>query len=248
LTLNANIANAGTGASFQWYKNGIVIGGATSSKYVTNNVSNGDVFRCELIPSSGSACNTSINSISIPITVLPYLQPKVDIVASPDTNVWPGVLVTFTANHTDAGNKPSFQWKLNNKDVIGAIGNTWGAATLNNNDIVSCDVTSNYLCPLPKSVESNTLTIHVATSIENINNVKEIKVYPNPAKDRLYISCKDLNDIEYKIVDITGRIQKEGRIESSNYIDIGGLHDGTYTIELNVIGLKQSFIFYKNNK
>lgn len=245
LTLNANIANAGTGASFQWYKNGIVIGGATASKYVTNSVNNGDVFRCELIPSSGSACNTSINSISIPITVLPYLEPKVEISVTPDTNVWSGVMVTFTANHTDAGSKPGFQWKINNKNVIGAISNTWGATTLNDKDVIGCYVTSNYLCPLPKSVESNTLTIHVATSIENINNVEEVKIYPNPAKDRLYILCKNPKDIGYKIVDITGRIQKEGRIKSSNHIDISGLHDGTYTIKLNSVELKQTFIFYK---
>lgn len=245
VTFNAIVSNVGAGATYQWYKNGTPITGANAIKYVTNAVNDGDVFRCELTPPSGSACNTVINSISVPMTVLPYLQPKAEISASPDTNVWAGLLVTFTANHTDAGDKPTYQWRINGKDVIGATSNIWGATTLSDNDVITCKLISSYWCPQPKSIESNGLRVHVTTGLGKIAIADECMVYPNPAKDILYIKTPLNSILSYKIIDIFGRVHLSGSVQSNITIGISMLSDGVYNVILSGKDFNKSFLVTK---
>jgi len=49
ITFTATVTNGGSAPTYQWYKNGTLIPGATSNPYATNNVNNGDVMSCTVV-------------------------------------------------------------------------------------------------------------------------------------------------------------------------------------------------------
>lgn len=117
---------------------------------------------------------------------MPYIIPTVNITVSPDSTAWSGLMLTFTATATNAGNKPTYQWKVNGVSMTGATSSTWGASNLNDKDKVTCEVTSSYICPQPQKVTSNTITLKVKTGINNIAT-ENIRIYPNPTQTTLTV-------------------------------------------------------------
>ncbi len=223
--------NAGTTPQFQWFVNGAAVPGETSTVFMTNVLDDGDIVSCQLTASAGSACTDPINSISIPMTILPYLAPSVAITASPDTNLWPGLQVTFTATATNAGANPKYQWKVNGKDVIGAISNIWGSPSLNNNDSISCEVTSTYLCPQPGKATSNIIALKIATSVNKTTaEMDGISIYPNPAHDKLFVSGSEAYN--YAIYDVTGRKELYGKLDNGRNIQVSMLNKGMHILQL----------------
>ncbi len=231
ITLVALVTNGGTGPSYQWYKNSSIISGATNSSYNTI-PANGDVYYCKFTPGAGTGCNGTINSTSIPITVLPYTTPSISITAAPDTNIWQGLMVNFTATASNCNN-PAYQWKLNGNDISGATSNTWGAATLADNNLVSCVLTCNDMCPNPKNPESNKLRMHVSTGVSNINNtLSTVNIYPNPMHDELHIEGMS-KGTRIQLYDVLGReVYNTTTTETTHIISTASLHTGTYILQL----------------
>ncbi len=223
--------NAGPTPQFQWLVNGAAVPGETATVFMTNVLDDGDIVSCQLTASAGSACTEPINSISIPMTILPYLAPSVAITASPDTNLWPGLQVTFTATVTNAGTNPKYQWKVNGKDVIGAISNTWGSPSLNNNDSVTCEVTSTYLCSQPGKATSNVIALKIATSVNKATaEMDGISIYPNPAHDKLFVSGSEA--YSFAIYDVTGRKELYGKLDIGRNIQVSMLNKGIHILHL----------------
>ncbi len=231
VTLVALVTNGGTGPSYQWYKNNNPIAGATLQSCTTT-PANGDVYYCKFTPGAGTGCNGAINSSSITITVLPYTTPSISITAAPDTNIWQGLMVNFTATVSNCNN-PTYQWKLNGNDVSGATGSTWGAATLADNNLVSCVLTCNDFCPNPKNPESNKLRMHVSTGVGNINNtLSTVNIYPNPMHDELHIEGIS-KGTRIQLYDVLGReVYRTVSTETTHIISTALLHTGTYILQL----------------
>jgi hypothetical protein len=63
--------NAGSNPTYQWYINGLLLSGATSSTYTTSTIGNGQTITCRIV--GGVACSTAqtVTSNGITITVLP---------------------------------------------------------------------------------------------------------------------------------------------------------------------------------
>jgi len=68
VTFTATVTNGGPAPTYQWLKNGAVIGGATQPVYVGKNFSNGDSVTC-MVHGSGACGEVTINSVML--TVLP---------------------------------------------------------------------------------------------------------------------------------------------------------------------------------
>lgn len=185
-TFNAVPAGAGTGFGYQWYKNGNPIAGATNNTYAATGIQTGDVYNVKLIPGVGAPCTTPVNSNSIQMTVLPFVTPSATITVTPDSIAWSGLLLTFTATVNNAGANPAYQWKRNGQNQNGAISNTWGAANLTDNDRITCEVTSSYICPQPSKVTSNTIRLKISTGLKNTEK-NGLSIYPNPAQDKFII-------------------------------------------------------------
>jgi hypothetical protein len=70
-----------------------------------------------------------------------------------------GTSVTFTATPANGGTAPVYQWKVNGNNA--GTSNTTFTYTPANNDMVTCELTSNATCPSGNPATSNALTMTV---------------------------------------------------------------------------------------
>ena len=85
------------------------------------------------------------------------------------------------------------------------------------------------------------------SEIENSNN--KIAIYPNPTNNFITIQNQEkaTENFEYKIVDLTGRIVKNGNSKFNEQINIEGLTSGNYIIQMETEkGEKMSEKLVKN--
>ena len=162
VTFTSATTNAGTSPQYQWKKNGLAIAGATSSTYSDNGLNNGDVITCALTSNALCATPATVQSVnSITMSVNPILTPVISIAVTPGTTICAGTSVTFTSTITNGGAGTQYQWKKNGTAVGGATGSSYTSSTLSNNDIITCQLTSNATCASPNPVTSNADTMHV---------------------------------------------------------------------------------------
>ena len=70
--------------------------------------------------------------------------------------------------------------------------------------------------------------------LEDLSSVKKLFIYPNPAKNRFTINSNEngLDNFEYKIIDLTGKIIEIGKSKFNEQINIKNLTNGNYIIQL----------------
>lgn len=162
----------GTGISYQWqvsYNQGnswTNLVNDTVFKRVTESemeiVSAADsldstMYRCVVT----GACAPVVTSTAAMLTVNPQLTPSVAIQPS-NNNICAGTLITFTATPVNGGTSPSYQWKVNGINT-GGNSSVFVSTTLNNNDVVTCVLTSNATCAQPQTAVSNAVTMYVTS-------------------------------------------------------------------------------------
>lgn len=74
---------------------------------------------------------------------------------------------------------------------------------------------------------SNMIFPHSGTTKCNENNIGKFQIFPNPAKDELFVPVEDT---EYRIFNIQGQMVQNGR--STGRIDISNLNSGVHIIEI----------------
>ena len=63
------------------------------------------------------------------------------------------------------------------------------------------------------------------------NNIKKIKLYPNPAHNRINVIVPESNKLQYKIIDINGKVMQKGIIYNSTTIEIdASVRSGLYFV------------------
>ena len=98
------------------------------------------------------------------MTVLGSVTPTVSISASA-TSICPGTEVTFTAAPVNGGGSPSYVWYINGTIQSGMTTSVFATTALQNNDIVTCELTSSLPCASTSTVISNDVQISVTNSI-----------------------------------------------------------------------------------
>ena len=157
-TFTATVTNAGASPSYQWYINSSMAG-TNSNTFTTSTLNNNDVVKCIL--TIIGTCMAPSNSIIMYVNTGPVI-PGI-IISTPNTTICAGTAATFTAATTNGGFSPTYQWQINGVNV-GTNSNTYTSSTLNNNDQVSCILTSNAACAFPGTANSNIITMNVSTS------------------------------------------------------------------------------------
>jgi hypothetical protein len=133
-----------------------------------NNLQNGDVIDVVMI-SNFSPANCLIGSPAfsntITNTVNANLTPLVTISSNDiDNIICTGTSISFTANPTNGGSVPSYQWKLNGNN-IGLNAPTLTLNTIIDGDVISLMMTSNASPCLSSTIAiSNLIPIKVLTS------------------------------------------------------------------------------------
>ncbi len=95
------------------------------------------------------------------------VEPTIQIEAD-HTDICPGQSVMFTAEITEGGNAPLFQWQLNGINT-GINNDTIIINTLNDGDMVTCIITSNSPCVTESVATSNAIIISVDPSLNPRN-------------------------------------------------------------------------------
>ncbi|MCX2742378.1 gliding motility-associated C-terminal domain-containing protein [Mangrovivirga sp. M17] len=156
--------NAGANPSYQWLINGNVVDGAISATFTTTTLSDGDEVSLIVTADPALSCvtNSPFESSGIIINVGGQAPVAVDVNAS-ETAICSGTVVSFTANASNAGQNPSYQWIINGVDVSGETSSTFSTSTLTDGDVVSVRVIADptLTCAVGSPAESAGIAIQV---------------------------------------------------------------------------------------
>lgn len=87
--------------------------------------------------------------------------PTISITSNAVGAACPGTSISFNATATFAGTSPAYQWKRNGVNISWATGSTFAINSLNNNDTISCILTSNADCITSATASSNKIIVSV---------------------------------------------------------------------------------------
>ncbi len=162
-TFTATATNGGSSPTYQWKNNGNNIG-TNSATLVLNaaNVANGDVITCVMTANNVCQTTATATSNSLTLAVGSTVTPSVSI--SGASTICSGSANTYTAQATNGGSSPSFQWLKNGNNVGSASSIQFDGGTLNTNDVISCVLTANNTCQTTATANSNTITLTVIPS------------------------------------------------------------------------------------
>jgi hypothetical protein len=115
--------------------------------------------------------NTTMTSSAATLTVNQTVTPTLSISTATDT-VCSGSSVTFTANATNGGSSPSYQWKKNGVNAGTGSSITFLSNTLSSNDVITCVLTANNTCQTSATATSNAIamTVKQSPSVAQITN------------------------------------------------------------------------------
>jgi len=160
IPLTSNVS----GTIFHWtasLTSGNIIGfsadsGLVINQVLTNLLPTPGIVIYHIIPKVGSCAGTQVD---YQVTVNQGYSVNVSISASAN-NICAGTSVTFTANPTNPGSTPVYQWKVNG--VISGTNSTSFIYTPLNNDVVTCVLTSSLtICISNNPATSNGITMIV---------------------------------------------------------------------------------------
>lgn len=158
ITFTAVAVNGGSAPSYQWKVNN-VNAGTNSSSFTSNALSNNAIVTCVLTSNAICASPNTANSNSATIHIVSGVPSSVAI-QSNVTTACAGSTVIFTATPTNGGTSPIYQWQVNGGNV-GSNSNTFNTNSLNNNDLVSCILTSNSSCSTKPKDTSNIISVTI---------------------------------------------------------------------------------------
>lgn len=181
----------------------------------------------------GDACDCQVN-IPNPGS---YAKPAVLIIPSPSTNINYNTYqvssgsITFNTIIDSGGSSPIFQWKKNGVNV-GTNSPTYTDASLNNGDIIRCELTSDISCD-SGTIGIHEITVLVSTLNSNYFDSTIFKIYPNPTSNILNIQAETiLNSIE--LFDLKGRsIETYSPNVNETVLNLENLKTGMYLLKLN---------------
>ncbi len=131
----------------------------------------------------------------------------------------------------DASNGVSFQWKFGDGDSSQLLSPTHGysksgnyLATFSITSAKGCKVTTSKIVSYEK----------IVNSVEELH-ANDIYISPNPAKDFIWLQCKNCN---YKLYDLQGKLISESKEVVSSKIDLTRLSEGYCFMELTHEGNK----------
>jgi hypothetical protein len=163
VTFTATVQNGGSNPTFQWQVNGANVGG-NQPTFTTTALQDGDQVTVTVTAQGGSCSGGSATSQPLTMTVTSSVIPTVTINSIPVGAICSGTSVTFTATPNNGGSNPTYQWFING-NLQPATGPSFTTSTLNNNDVVTCVMTSSASCAVPQTAQSNPIQMTVQPSI-----------------------------------------------------------------------------------
>ena len=230
ITFVTNNVGAGSAPTYQWYKNGVLLPGATGATYRDSALANMDTLTVAMY--SSDACPVTQPTISnhVGVTVYPVLTTAAVVSASPGTTITPGQPVTFTAAPVNGGTAPEYLWFLNGNPIPNNTTDTWTAFNLRDGDVVRVRMESKVACPNPPLVYSNSLSIRSnAAGTGTIRVLHDVSVYPNPAT--AFVMIEGVQGGKALLLTIIGQVISRNAITGNQQkLGLSDLAAGTYML------------------
>ena len=162
ITFTASATGAGTNPSYMWSVNGSSVSGVSGPSYTTSSLANGDQVNCTVF--SNASCVTSSSATSNTLTATINSPTIMSVTVSGTSNVCGVTSGSYNAVVTNgpAANTLTYAWMKNGSPVTG-LPNTppqvLALSTINNNDVISCVVSTGVACTPPAT--SNNFTVNI---------------------------------------------------------------------------------------
>jgi hypothetical protein len=216
VTFTATPEYGGAAPSYVWKKNGVNVGSGATYSYVP---ANNDVISVEM--TSNFACRLAdVATDNAKMTVETQSTPVVTITANPGTSIAAGQSVTLTATAAGAGANASYRWLVNNIVVQGATNATYTSNNFENNDEVTCEVTSHGACPSMMGSKSVVMKVSTTGVASVGNNAMDIRLMPNPNKGdfiiRGTVTATEDKELDVDVTDMLGQVVYRGKVQVRN--------------------------------
>ena len=149
LSLNATTVN---GATYSWTGPGNY--SANTQNPTRTNMQFGDTGTYKIVVIA-NGCISSEGSMKVNLNPTPFVV----ILANPADSICQGDPVVFTALPNNHGGTPNYQWKVNAQNA--GTGTVFNTTTLNDGDVILCEMTENTKCSVPYKDESNDIQMTV---------------------------------------------------------------------------------------
>ncbi len=186
----------GTNYTYQWYRDGNAIGGAINDSY-TATLSGTYTLKT----TNDLGCSNM--SSGVLITVYPVINP----------------IITRNGSVLSSTGYIAYQWYLNNVPITGANGATYNITQNGYYQVLATDANG---CTSMSAIA----WIQDAANVNNIVKSEEIKIFPNPASDVIYIK----SPVQLRVAMYNTQGQKILERENATEIAISELADGMYTL------------------
>jgi hypothetical protein len=165
-----------------------------------------------------------------------FTYPTISISVAPDSNIALGTITTFTANVSNC-RLPAYQW-VKNGGFVGSNSNIYTPIDLADNDYIHCILKCNDNCPNPRTSTSNTIGLHISTSIKPVGENTELQIWPNPNTGSFTLKGYNhhFTSSHIEILNTLGQVIYKKTLDiysSKQVIDIGNMPHGTYTLRVN---------------
>jgi ELWxxDGT repeat protein len=229
------VVNGGFSPIFEWKRNGETVGTTNVPEFAYPTLEHGDEVSVVLIPSEDAlAATSSATSNEVTVTVLTPSATTVQIHADHTGSAAPGSTIVVTAQTTNAGLNPAYQWFLNDEPLEDetAAALTFVAPEQQGPLTFKLQVTSDAPCPTNVTVFSNEVLLDIVTGLEDPADL-QLTMYPNPANDKLYISNGAGKPVQASVLDTRG--SSWGRYEGTDImVDTSGMPEGLYFVRVQV--------------
>lgn len=151
VTFNAQPQDAGTNVSYKWYLNDAETG-AITNVFNTSTLSDGDKIYAEVYPDLDCVDSSALNSRGaaqsneITISVNDPVPVEVDITPDPANGVCEGDVLDFSAEGSNEGLTPVYNWYVNASTTPAHIGQSYSAIGLTDGDEVHVELVVSETC------------------------------------------------------------------------------------------------------
>ena len=236
VTYTATTTGAST-AGYQWYKNGVLVPGATNATYTyaATAAEGGDSVRCvytgvDLCSFSGHPVSNTLHVVATPLTV-----PVLSLSSVPAGAATAGSVVTVNATVASAGGSYSIQWYRNSvlfatTTVPYALYTKAAGTDVITARIASTDETGCYDTTTAAGLSIAQAMVGVAAVLP----VLEASLHPNPVLHLLQVTATAAI-AQLAITNAAGRVYMAPQTatgSNSRSIDVAGLPDGVYLLQV----------------
>lgn len=228
------IVGGGSAPTYKWFKNTVLIPGATGDTYEATGIANNDAFTAELTSNATCKTATTATSNAVTITLTTSTVASVTLSVNPGTTAYDGQMVTFTATPSSGGSTPTYVWKKNTNIIGSATSSVYSTSALATGDIITVTMTSSLSCATG-SPASSSVTMTIQNNPPFSNNITGPSSVTS-GEQNVTFTVPDQPDMDYVWSVPPGATIISGQGSNSITVDFGNSGGTVSVTETNPAG------------